>query len=70
MWRATSFGLSIPGQLKVTGFDNSSLADWASHALTSIDQNISEMVRLAIDCIVDGIAGRTRIAQHVQVPGS
>jgi len=36
------FGLLIPQQLRITGFDNSGLADWSSHALTTVDQNVGK----------------------------
>ena len=38
------FGLRIPHDLKVCGFDNSSLASWSSYDLTSVDQDIAAMV--------------------------
>lgn len=64
-----AFGISIPEQLRVTGFDNSGLADWSSHALTSVDQNIAAMVELAVDCVVSGLARKPTPPRHIAVPG-
>ncbi|TYB90148.1 LacI family DNA-binding transcriptional regulator [Oceaniovalibus sp. ACAM 378] len=63
-----TFGINIPGQLKVTGFDNSSLADWPSHALTSVDQNVAKMVQLAVALILAGITGTPQATpSHLQI---
>lgn len=37
-------GRSVPGELMVVGYDNSSIAAWAAYDLTSIDQNLSDLV--------------------------
>lgn len=37
-------GFAIPGDLMVVGYDNSSSAAWAAYDLTSIDQNLSDLV--------------------------
>ena len=37
-------GFAIPGDLMVVGYDNSSSAAWAAYDLTSVDQNLSDLV--------------------------
>ncbi len=43
------FGLDVPGDLAVVGFDNIEMASWSGHGLTSVDQNAAQMVERAID---------------------
>ncbi|WP_226781388.1 LacI family DNA-binding transcriptional regulator [Oceaniglobus trochenteri] len=62
------FGLRIPRQVKVTGFDNSGLADWSSHALTSVDQNVDEMIALAVEHIGAAVRLEPRAPHHIEVP--
>lgn len=48
---AQSLGLSVPGQLKVVGYDDILMASWFSPSLTTIRQPIEEMGNLAVDLI-------------------
>lgn len=50
------FGLRIPEDLAVVGYDNSSLAQWPAYSLTSFDLNIPEMARLAVDALLSEVA--------------
>ena len=52
MSHAQSLGLSIPGDLSVVGYDNSSLARISYIGLTSVDNNYAEMGRLAAHQLV------------------
>ncbi|MBY5760247.1 LacI family transcriptional regulator [Rhizobium leguminosarum] len=45
------FGLRIPDDLLVAGFDNSVVGSWKSYSLTSVDQNVEQMVELAVNSI-------------------
>lgn len=45
-------GLSVPDQASVTGFDNSSLAEFGCPALTSVDLRTEEVARLAVERVV------------------
>lgn len=63
------FGLQVPGDMRIGGFDNSSLASWPTYELTSVDQNIDEMVRLAIDEVVSRLNGEDSGTRHIEVPG-
>jgi len=46
------FGLSIPGDIAVVGFDNVALAAAPVYDLTSYEQPVDEMVRTAVDMIL------------------
>lgn len=43
-----SFGLRVPQDLTIVGYDNSELAAWPSYNLTSVDQSLEEMTLLAV----------------------
>lgn len=51
-------GLRVPEDVAVVGYDNSSLAQWPAYGITSIDQNIAELARLAVEFLTNG--GPTR----------
>jgi DNA-binding LacI/PurR family transcriptional regulator len=63
------FGLDVPNDLAVVGFDNSDAASWPTYRLTSVDQNMARMVGLAVEEIVAAIAGTSVPGNHVLVPG-
>jgi LacI family transcriptional regulator len=54
---AQEAGLSIPGDLSVVGFDNIPEAAQADPGLTTVDQSIQEMGRIAIQMLVKLIEG-------------
>lgn len=45
------FGLAVPGDVLVAGYDNVEAAAWPAYALTTFDQRIDEMVGLALGMI-------------------
>lgn len=49
------FGLRIPEDLSITGFDGSGPATWASFALTSIRQPVRRMTEAAITMLIERI---------------
>lgn len=64
------FVLNIPKELMVAGFDNSDAAGWAKYSLTSVDQNIPVMVRLAVEEIQAAVAGRCGAGRRVLIPAT
>lgn len=52
------FGLSIPGDLSVIGFDNIPLSGFARYGLTTVDQSVEQMAEQAVELIVATIEGR------------
>jgi len=66
----SEFGLRIPKDLRVAGFDNSIVGSWQSYNLTSVDQNISHMVDLAIKIVTRQLRGDGgQGGEHLQVQG-
>ena len=47
--------LKIPSQLEVVGYDDISVAEWASYSLTTIRQPIRQMAKLTTQLILDYI---------------
>ncbi|RWF85515.1 MAG: LacI family transcriptional regulator [Mesorhizobium sp.] len=66
----TEFGLRIPVDLRVAGFDNSIIGSWQSYNLTSVDQNVTQMIDLAVKSVIRQLrGGADRGGQHLQVQG-
>lgn len=51
----TTFGLRIPEDVSVVGFDGSGPASWASYQLTSIRQPVRRMTEAAVSMLVERI---------------
>jgi DNA-binding LacI/PurR family transcriptional regulator len=49
---AREAGLAIPGELSVIGFDNLTLAQWLSPALTTVHQPLQDMAVAATDLVL------------------
>jgi DNA-binding LacI/PurR family transcriptional regulator len=45
------FGLDIPGDLSVVGFDDIAMARWPSHALTTVRQPVGKMIDVTMQLI-------------------
>lgn len=52
-------GVSIPGQLSVVGYDNSSICRMLRPQLTSVDQPRQQMGRMALEMLSQRLAGRS-----------
>jgi beta-glucosidase len=67
---ARTLGLDIPGDVSVVGFDNIPESALTEPPMTTIDQSIQQMGRLAVELIVDlieGTAGEER-ARQITLP--
>jgi LacI family transcriptional regulator len=49
---ARKFGLDLPGQLSVTGFDDAPIAGMIWPELTTVRQPVAAMARIAADLII------------------
>jgi DNA-binding LacI/PurR family transcriptional regulator len=72
MQTAAELGLSVPSDLSVVGFDDSSLAGRVRPALTTVRQDVAEKGRTAAAALTvaigqsrSGVAAQTR---HVMLP--
>jgi DNA-binding LacI/PurR family transcriptional regulator len=61
---AAHFGISVPGELSVVGFDGIEAASWTNPPLTTIEQPIDEIAQTAVDTL------RTLIEDPKALPNS
>lgn len=64
---AREVGLSVPGDLAVVGYDNTSLCDLLQNSLTSVDQSGQVLGLQAARLLIERIEGR-EAAEHFVVP--
>jgi LacI family transcriptional regulator len=57
--------MRIPDELAVIGFDSIDAADFME--ITTIDQNLEESGRLAVEVLLSRIAGNTQSLQHIEL---
>jgi LacI family transcriptional regulator len=60
-------GLRIPGELSVTGFDDTEVATMAAPPLTVIRQPLREMGRVALKSVLQMAAGEALDSHHVEL---
>ena len=58
-------GKRVPEDVKVVGFNSNFLAAMLSPSLTSVRQNIPEMCRAAVDCLIRRINGDTDMEDRI-----
>jgi DNA-binding LacI/PurR family transcriptional regulator len=63
------FGLSIPDDLSIVGYDDVGAARWPSYGITSVTQPIAPMVEATVDILMDQIASGEIEALHKLIPG-
>lgn len=63
------FGLTIPDDLSIVGYDDVGPARWPSYGITSVTQPIKEMVEATVDILMDQIASGEIEANHKVLPG-
>ena len=61
-------GLSIPGDIAVVGYDNTTYCDLAQNALTSIDQSGQVLGLQAARLLIERIKGREKSEHYVVTP--
>jgi DNA-binding LacI/PurR family transcriptional regulator len=69
MDRLAEAGYSIPRDISIVGYDNTSLAQLRQVSLTTVNQPREEMGRLAMQTVLERIeGGRTEAVSHVTAP--
>ncbi|MFZ4532634.1 MAG: LacI family DNA-binding transcriptional regulator [Alsobacter sp.] len=64
------FGLRVPVDLSVVGFDDAPQARWGSYALTTVEQPVGSMVAAAVSLLVGQIRGQPVAMRHEAVAGA
>lgn len=58
------FGLSIPGDLSIVGYDDVGPARWTSYGITSMSQPLKRMVEATVNILMDQISSGEIEAEH------
>lgn len=66
--RASEFGIKVPEDLSIVGFDSTGFCEELCPSLTSIQQPLCAMGAKAIDLLVDHIKDRSREPQEIVFP--
>ncbi|MCF4127681.1 LacI family DNA-binding transcriptional regulator [Methylobacterium sp. SyP6R] len=65
----SEFGLDVPGDLSIVGFDDVGAARWPSFSLTSFSQPVDVMVAETVRILLGLIGGETATREAITVPG-
>ena len=63
------FGLAIPDDLSIVGYDDVGPSRWPSYSITSVSQPVDEMVAATVEILLDQIHSGEMEAVHRIVPG-
>jgi DNA-binding LacI/PurR family transcriptional regulator len=63
------FGLTIPDDVSIVGYDNASLARWPAYNLTTIEQPADEMVAATVRGLLEQIEGKPPKSRHTVFDG-
>lgn len=64
------FGLRIPQDLSVVGYDDAGPAGWPSYALTSVLQPVDKLVSAAVELLMRQIDSGTLEPENIVLPGT
>jgi LacI family transcriptional regulator len=62
------FGLKIPRDVSIVGYDNAGAARWPSYNLTTVEQPVTEMASAAAQILLSQIKGDLVSPAHTVVP--
>lgn len=63
------FGLRIPEDVSIVGYDDIGPSGWASYALTSASQPVEAMVSATVELLMKQIDSGTIEPEQITVPG-
>ncbi|AQZ61856.1 Transcriptional regulator, LacI family [[Actinomadura] parvosata subsp. kistnae] len=64
---AKELGIAVPGELSVTGFDDTPQAQWTTPRLTSVRQPLVGMGRMAVETVLGMADGVQPASRHLQL---
>ncbi|MFB4284647.1 MULTISPECIES: LacI family DNA-binding transcriptional regulator [unclassified Nonomuraea] len=64
---AKELGISVPGELSVTGFDDTPQTQWTTPRLTSVRQPLVGMGRMAVETVLGMADGVQPASRHLQL---
>ncbi|QTP55365.1 LacI family DNA-binding transcriptional regulator [Billgrantia sulfidoxydans] len=62
------FGLMVPNDVSVIGFDDVPMASWPSHSLTTLQQPVDQMIMKATELLMGQIHQTDTTPEHVTLP--
>ena len=66
--KVLDIGLKVPDDISVMGFDNLSIAEYASPSITTVGQDIELKGKAAVEIILDDINDKTKEPQCIVLP--
>ena len=63
------FGLRVPEDVSVVGYDDVPLAAWPAYALTTLRQPLSRMVTATVETLLGQIEDRDRAPEKIEIAG-
>ena len=61
-------GISVPQEMAVVGYDNIELSQYLDVPLTTVDRDSAEMGQVAMELLLERIAGKRTTPRHIALP--
>lgn len=65
----SEFGLAVPGDVSIVGYDDVPIAGWPAYDLTTVRQPANQMVAETVDLLIAEIDGEGRGPRKVEIDG-
>ena len=63
-----ALGLRVPEDVSVVGFDNAPQADWGAYHLTTVEQNVGQMIEATVRMLVQPLEDDAVTRDHAVIP--
>ncbi|HLL17294.1 MAG TPA: substrate-binding domain-containing protein, partial [Rubrivivax sp.] len=63
-----ALGLRIPEDVSVVGFDNVQQAEWGAYRLTTVEQNVSQMIEATVKMLLQQLEDDAVTRDHAVIP--